>query len=748
MAPPPSTLSSSRSTPSLHSSPHRPALRPGTLQRLLRPPAPDPSSSDDLAGVPTPRSRSRSGPRATRDRVLLQVTNITPALAGADPFSAGHHGFFLRLSDSSRSCYVSLHADHDNLILANGLHIGQVIEVDSLTPSVPAPVLRNFRVLPGRYPCVQHQDSGGDDDEVKVKEVVPERPRRPSPTPPLPERRARQGGSPASIGHRHKSKSVTNLSEAGSSPASAARRRESLLRSLDSPRGLRKISVPSAGDGNSTDDDDTSDVSSSYSLLSTARRNWDFNGSIKDVSPSKSGSKPTAHQNDVANDPLESVRRKAEKAFKVLSRRNSHASSTTPRDSSCAAAMTRSASSSGIKWCDNNVMWSSLSSSLVQHGKEAMKQSDMALQAVLDGLLEATATEKLIKCLSKYSELQYERTTTQRSSSTASSGSPKAAAKTALDRKQSAISWVRAAVEADLSHFSSHTRVAASESTKASVAEPKPVSPLFCSKPKCNCNSRPSKKNADGSTEASGLNAALELATAMRSDCNRWFLKYIDKFLDDIESETGYATCDSQVAGLLQQLKKVDDWLNRVVRHERMFSIDRGSKDSVLSEEEESDACERVRRKIYGALLRHVQYAAMALESIGSVTDEEKEQASTAVLHGCSSLEDFASWCCPMASSLVRGADPLAANDGVLPTDVLREILLRVPAMALCRLRLVCRSWRSLTSDPRFATAHTARHPLLVGLESGLDEIHVIDLYSGSIVKRIRDGNGSSRSNG
>jgi hypothetical protein len=28
-----------------------------------------------------------------------------------------------------------------------------------------------------------------------------------------------------------------------------------------------------------------------------------------------------------------------------------------------------------------------------------MKQRDMALQAVLDGLLEATATEKLIKCL-------------------------------------------------------------------------------------------------------------------------------------------------------------------------------------------------------------------------------------------------------------------------------------------------------------------------------------------------------------
>ncbi|CAN6225905.1 unnamed protein product [Urochloa humidicola] len=658
MAPPPPTLSSSRSTPSLPSSPHRPALRPGTLQRLLRPP--DPTDDDDA--VPTPRSHSR--PRARdRDRVLLQITNITPALSGADPFS-GHHGFYLRLSDSSRSCYVSLHADHDDLILANGLHIGQVIEVDSLMPSVPAPVLRDFRVLPGRYPCVQQPDSG--DDEVK--EVVSERPRRPSPTPPLPERRAaRQGGSPASIGHRHRSKSITNLSDAGS-PASAARRRENVLRNVDSPRSLRKIISAPSVDGTSTDDDDTSDVSSSYSSLSTARRNWDFTGSIKDVrpvaprrrsnsvSPSKSSSKLTAHQNDTAIDPLESVRRKAEKAFKVLSRRNSHATSNTPRDSSCAAATPQSAPSSGIKWCETNVMWSSLSSSLVRHGKEAMKQRDMALQAVLDGLLEATATEKLIKCLSKYSELQSDKdddpkelidrflkfsqeldraifvaqsqarfTQAKACRCSTSSASPRAATKAALDRKQSAISWVRAAIEADLSPFSSHTRTT-SESAKAQASEPKPLSPLFCSKPKCNCNSRPSKKNADGSTEGSNLNVALDLAAAMRSDCNRWFLKYIDKFLDDIESETAYATCDSQVAGLLQQLKKVDDWLNRVAHHEKMFSIDRGSKDSVLSEEEESDACERVRRKIYGALLRHVQYAAMALEGISSVTDEEKEQ--------------------------------------------------------------------------------------------------------------------------
>jgi hypothetical protein len=91
------------------------------------------------------------------------------------------------------------------------------------------------------------------------------------------------------------------------------------------------------------------------------------------VSPGKSGSKTIAQQNDVVNDPLESVRRKAEKAFKVLSKRNSHASIKAPRDSSGAATpMSHSASSSGIKWCENNVIWSSLSSSLVRHGKVCM----------------------------------------------------------------------------------------------------------------------------------------------------------------------------------------------------------------------------------------------------------------------------------------------------------------------------------------------------------------------------------------
>ncbi|CAL5089098.1 unnamed protein product [Urochloa decumbens] len=101
-----------------------------------------------------------------------------------------------------------------------------------------------------------------------------------------------------------------------------------------------------------------------------------------------------------------------------------------------------------------------------------------------------------------------------------------------------------------------------------------------------------------------------------------------------------------------------------------------------------------------------------------------------------------------MESALVRTAKrrrelhaaPLAAtgNDGVLPTDILHEVLLRLPANVLCRLRLVCWSWRSLTSDPIFARAHFSRHPLIVGLynDASCREVQFVDL-SGSIVKQI-----------
>ncbi|EEE66750.1 hypothetical protein OsJ_23455 [Oryza sativa Japonica Group] len=56
-----------------------------------------------------------------------------------------------------------------------------------------------------------------------------------------------------------------------------------------------------------------------------------------------------------------------------------------------------------------------------------------------------------------------------------------------------------------------------------------------------------------------------------------------------------------------------------------------------------------------------------------------------------------------------------AAGDGgggvaaLMPEDMVREVLLRLPAKAAARFRAVCRPWRATLSDPRFVAAHAAR---------------------------------------
>jgi hypothetical protein len=56
------------------------------------------------------------------------------------------------------------------------------------------------------------------------------------------------------------------------------------------------------------------------------------------------------------------------------------------------------------------------------------------------------------------------------------------------------------------------------------------------------------------------------------------------------------------------------------------------------------------------------------------------------------------------------GHGPRASSIGILPADVLYDVLLHLPAKTLCRLRAVSRWWRSLlTADPHFAKARPTR---------------------------------------
>lgn len=88
--------------------------------------------------------------RGEHRSVLLQVISIVPALSGSELWP--NQGFFIKVSDSSHSTYVSLSKQDNELILNNKLQLGQYFYVDRIEPGTPVPVLVAVRPIPGRHP--------------------------------------------------------------------------------------------------------------------------------------------------------------------------------------------------------------------------------------------------------------------------------------------------------------------------------------------------------------------------------------------------------------------------------------------------------------------------------------------------------------------------------------------------------------------------------------------------------------------
>ncbi|CAI0418946.1 unnamed protein product [Linum tenue] len=84
--------------------------------------------------------------------VLLQVISIVPALCGSELWP--NQGFFIKVSDSSHSTYVSFSKEDNELILNNKLQLGQFFYVDRAEAGTPVPILVGIRPLPGRNPFV------------------------------------------------------------------------------------------------------------------------------------------------------------------------------------------------------------------------------------------------------------------------------------------------------------------------------------------------------------------------------------------------------------------------------------------------------------------------------------------------------------------------------------------------------------------------------------------------------------------
>ncbi|XP_057777060.1 uncharacterized protein LOC130995680 isoform X2 [Salvia miltiorrhiza] len=227
------------------------------------------------------------------------------------------------------------------------------------------------------------------------------------------------------------------------------------------------------------------------------------------------------------------------------------------------------------------------------------------------------------------------------------------ALKVTSDGRKQAASWVNAALATNLASFTVYSKPGtlslAASSTPSPVSKTntgnQPVivlensakttaAPKVLSKPRQTANPKNAsvgtlRKPNDGVAvgqnmrsspppiewaKGDGLDEAAELSEKLRLESQDWFLGFVERFLD-ADVDTSSLSDNGQIAGMLSQLKSVNDWLDEI-----------GS-----SKEEEpphipTETIDRIRKKIYEYLLTHVESAAAALggSTQGSPTKEAK----------------------------------------------------------------------------------------------------------------------------
>ncbi|KAI3695646.1 hypothetical protein L1987_78645 [Smallanthus sonchifolius] len=321
--------------------------------------------------------------------------------------------------------------------------------------------------------------------------------------------------------------------------------------------------------------------------------------------------------------------------------------------------------------------WSLLPSSLAKLGKEVLKYRESAQIAAIEAMQEASAAENLLQCISMYSELRssakeenpqpsveqflalhadlnnalrisesLSKTTLTGSSSSDHEESPSEEhLKVSSGRRKQATSWVHAAMATNLSSFSVYSKqgkltplISPPSTTDSTPKTNRPVlvlegstnttSPKTQVKPRQSKVVNPSTPRRQGVVQqkakvvqpppewerGGGFEVAIDLARKLKMESQDWFLGFVERFLDaDVDASSSLSD-NGQIAGMLSQLKSVNDWLDAI-------GCSKDDDDDEEEEEKEEESCchispetiDRIRKKIYDYLLTHVESAAAAL---------------------------------------------------------------------------------------------------------------------------------------
>ncbi|XP_058073802.1 uncharacterized protein LOC131222665 [Magnolia sinica] len=575
------------------------SLTPGVLSKLLQ------HASTDVRVAGEHRT------------ALLQVIGIVPSGGADDPLQSS--GFFLKVSDSLHSTYVSISDEDADLIFSDKIQLGQFVHVARLDSASPVPVLRGVKPVPRRRPCI------GNPKDLVSSDLLPFRHRN---------------AEPISDG-----KSLRRASLGGSCREEKRPNLDSLRRGWERSAGAPKkngVVKPQPLDSK-WKEKETSPSSDSASVLSD-----------KKASPRH---EPSLRRQSLSNSPLKNKsNHMALKPMSKSSKRETNSSVEADIQSHLVKVHF------GPRNWHQTISWDVLPSSLHDFGKDALHHRNAAFLAAVDALQEASAAESVIQSLSMFAELcetaeqvsprllveqflnlhqSMQRAATitdamlktryserETSTATGSQLQPQEVPKIFTDKTADATSWVQAALETDLSSFSllskqdkrgnlhhdQHHYLVLETSLHQNEGKPKnPIShskqnpkkqaSLPASSTKGISSSRrvgmPVKNKAGGEKreqcKGRGLREMASVAKSLVSVSRGWFFRYLDSALDDgFGGREGDG--DGEIAGILGQLKRVNQWLE----------------DTIGEGLEVDENVENLKKKLYRFLLENLDSATVA----------------------------------------------------------------------------------------------------------------------------------------
>ncbi|KAA3490133.1 Serine/arginine repetitive matrix protein 1 [Gossypium australe] len=293
---------------------------------------------------------------------------------------------------------------------------------------------------------------------------------------------------------------------------------------------------------------------------------------------------------------------------------NEKTKASSPEDGSAPEKATSANGAAGVtvhekKWTDGSVAWDTISADLAKLGKEAMQRRILASKAAAEALEEAIATESVVRNLSMFSEL----------SSKSKAGNPLPTIDKFLSIYNDVVKYTGIAETVATSHNSNTDNASKSSSLWVEVAlatdleivslltpqnnESPSALQKSLSKTQLKTSSLPQlEPTATIWTSGQGMKETVQFALNLKSEMEIWFLRFIEESLDAGFRMLGECAASSggskalpldcgSIAGVLSQLKRVNDWLDQAVSN---------------GDEPLLDKVEKLKRKIYGFVIQHV----------------------------------------------------------------------------------------------------------------------------------------------